>query len=151
MAVAPEKLSFDQYFASFLCRTLKLDDFFSEFLDEHIAKLFPRSGLYAFPVGWRLIQQDQAGRDIFIIYRGKVSITRTFGSAAAEVATLGPGDLLGEVALLSDGVRMASATVAEVSQIFHLTSADIQYILKNNEVLAIHLKALATARLGRAH
>ena len=67
----------------------------------------------------------------------------------SEVAQLGPGDLLGEVALLTDGVRTATAVAADECQIYRVASADIQYILANNMELATHLKKLVAERLGR--
>ena len=142
----PRKLAADDALAAHLSQALKLEGFFPEFTAEHVEKLFPRSGLYDYPGGHRLITQGDSGRDVFIIYAGAVEVTQEFGSAAAQVAVLGAGDLLGEMALLSDGVRRATATASGPALVFKLAFEDIQYILANNPDLAAHLQGLARAR-----
>lgn len=146
MADAPLKLVVDDACADHLSRALKLDGFFPEFKAEHVDKLFPHSGLFSYPEGFRLIEQGDTGRDVFIVYAGQIEVTQSFGSASAQVGVIGPGGLLGEMALLSDGVRRASATVVGGAQVFRLVFADIQYILANNPELASHLQDLARAR-----
>jgi CRP-like cAMP-binding protein len=64
------------------------------------------------------------------------------------LATLGPGTLLGEIALLRDGSRTATVVAAVDCQIYRLVFEDLQYILKNNPALGEHLRALAQKRLG---
>lgn len=136
----------DDALAELLSRALKLDGFFPEFKAEHVEKLFPRSGLYDYPAGSRLIEQGEAGRDVFIICGGSVEVSQSFGTAAAAVAVVKRGDLLGEMALLTDGVRRATAMTLEPSQAYRLVYDDIKYILEHNPRLAAHLKGLAEAR-----
>lgn len=133
--------------AEVLNKALQLQDFFPEFKAEHAVKLFPRSTFRYYPAGYKLIAQGDTGRDIFVICLGGVKISKTMGDAGAEVAVLGAGDMFGEIALVRDGVRMATAVTAEESQIFQLVHEDIQYLLKNNQPLVDHLRALARKRL----
>jgi len=63
-----------------------------------------------------LIREGSSGREFFVIVEGTASVL----VGATPVATLGPGDFAGEVALLDHGVRTASVVavtdlVAEVS------------------------------------
>ncbi len=145
----PVKLALDDATASRVAGALQLEGFFPEFSVEHLAKVFPRSGLYAFPDEAHIIAQGASGADVFIICSGEVRIVKELGSAVAEVARLGPGDIVGEIALLTDGVRTASAVAAGETRVFSLVSADIQYILANNRELAEHLKKLVAERLGK--
>lgn len=131
-----------------LSRALKLEGFFPEFKAEHVEKLFPRSGFFNYPSDHHLVEQGDAGRDIFIIYQGRVDILQSFGSAAASLASLGAGDLLGEIGLIRDGVRSATALVVGPALVYRLAFEDIQYILINNPELASHLRGLAKERLG---
>ena len=142
----PLRLKVDDAVAAHLSKALKLQDFFPEFTAEHVEKLFPHSGLYSYPGGFRLIEQGDSGRDVFIIYAGRIEVTQSFGSAAATVATLQSGDVLGEMALLTGDARKATATVLEGAQVYRLAFQDIQYILHNNPELAAHLQSLAKAR-----
>jgi len=144
----PQRIVADDYFAEFLARALRLENFFPEFKAAHLPKVFPHSGLYVYPDGACVVKQGEAGRDIFVVYTGRVDILQSLGSASADLARLGPGDILGEIALLSDGVRMATAVAQGESQIFRLVFADLQYLLQNNPQLCEHLRALASKRQG---
>jgi CRP-like cAMP-binding protein len=53
-----------------------------------------------------LMRQGETGREFFVVVEGSVGIDRD----GARIRALGPGDFLGEVALLSEGPRTATAT-----------------------------------------
>ncbi len=144
----PPRLPVDDVAALAVYDCFKLDGFFPEFSGELCMKVFPRSGLNEFTEGERLLEQGEDGRDLFLLLGGRVAIIQSFGSAAAEVASLGPGSVVGEVALLRDGVRTASAVAMEPTRAFRLVYEDVGYVLKNNPALAAHLEALARQRTG---
>jgi CRP-like cAMP-binding protein len=56
-----------------------------------------------------LMRQGETGREFFVLVDGSVGIDRD----GTRVRALGPGDFFGEIALLSEGPRTATAT-AEV-------------------------------------
>lgn len=144
----PTLLELDEPVAELLNRTLKLQDFFPEFTAEHARKLFPRSGLFSYPREAVVVRQGEAGRDLFVVFSGRLGVYQRKGEAVVSLATMEPGSLLGEIALLTDVPRTATVTAVEDSKVYKLAEADLQYILKNNEELAAHLKSLAKARLG---
>jgi CRP-like cAMP-binding protein len=68
-----------------------------------------------FPAGEVVTRQGRVGREFIVIVNG----TATVAIDGQTVATLGPGDFLGEIALLDGGPRTATVTadsdlVAEV-------------------------------------
>ena len=148
MPDAPVRIVLDDYFAQFLFEALRLQDFFPEFKAGHVSKCFPRSGLFSYPDGCHVVEQGDRGRDIYIIYTGWVDILQSFGNAVANLARLNPGEILGEIALLRDGVRVATAVCGGGAQIFRLAFADMQYLLENNPALSEHLSSLACKRLS---
>jgi CRP-like cAMP-binding protein len=132
--------------AAVVARALRLESFFPEFTGEQCSKIFPRSGVGAYAAGEFVIEQGESGRDLFVLLEGTVSVTLSMGSAGAEVATLGESALLGEIALLRDGLRTASAMAIVPTRAFRLMFEDMGYILQNNPELATHLQGLARQR-----
>ena len=66
------------------------------------------------PGGRLLMREGDLGAEMFVISSGRVRIDRD----GATIATLGPGDWFGEMALLAEGDRTATATTEEPSQLF---------------------------------
>lgn len=60
------------------------------------------------PAGRHLCEQGSVGREAFVIVGGSADVRRN----DRKVATLGPGDCVGELALLDHGPRTATVTAA---------------------------------------
>jgi CRP/FNR family transcriptional regulator, cyclic AMP receptor protein len=61
--------------------------------------------------GERLFAQGAPAEDMYCLAGGRVGISvRLPGTEEVQLATLGPGEVLGEMALLGHGSRSASAT-----------------------------------------
>jgi CRP-like cAMP-binding protein len=145
-SVRPPLLPVDEPTAEAVFRAFQLEGFFPEFSAELCTKVFPRSGACAFAAGDVLIEQGETGRDLFLLLSGGVVVR--VGAGKTEVR-VGPGTVLGEMALLSDGVRTATAVAAEPVRAYRLAFEDVGYTLANNPALAEHLRALARARNGK--
>jgi CRP/FNR family cyclic AMP-dependent transcriptional regulator len=57
------------------------------------------------PDGYTLMRQGDIAQEFFLIVEGRVRIERD----GRTITTVGPGDFLGEIALLSEGPRTATA------------------------------------------
>lgn len=140
-------LVIDEAVAQLLNQTLRLQSFFPEFGPEHARKLFARSGFFAYPRGSLIMRQGEIGRDIYIVFSGRVGVFKENGGAAPLLlAMLGVGAVIGEIALLKELPRTATVTTIEDCRLFRLVHPDIQYILAHNAELSAHLKALAAQR-----
>jgi CRP-like cAMP-binding protein len=88
--------------------------------------------------GTVLTREGDDGDEFFVIGAGAVAIT----TEDRQLRQLGPGDYLGEIAILFGGTRTATATVAEPATVFVLGKADFLALLK--EQPRIEDKILAT-------
>ncbi len=61
-----------------------------------------------FEVGKLLIKEDAATSNLYIILKGRVRVYKNYGRAKIPLATLGPGEIVGELAMLSEQARSAS-------------------------------------------
>ncbi len=139
----PQKLEADEPAATFLRDVLKLDAYFLEFGAEQIKGVFPHGGLYLYPMGHRLINAGEEGRDLFVIYDGKVEVIKPF---VQQQIFLGNGDIFGEMALVRDGKRTANVITVEPSKIFFLPFQDLMYVVDNNSTMRDHLINLTRQR-----
>jgi CRP/FNR family cyclic AMP-dependent transcriptional regulator len=90
---------------------------FADALDEkQLAFLAKESRPAFFLAGTRLMSQGDFGGSMFVITEGKVGVTFVDADAREQsVATLGPGDVVGEMSLFTGDRR--TATVAAVSNV----------------------------------
>ncbi|MFH2202860.1 MAG: cyclic nucleotide-binding domain-containing protein [Elusimicrobiota bacterium] len=144
----PQKIELDEGMAETLRVALDLDQFYPVLSAEKAMRLFPQSALYVYNKGEDVVVQDEDSQDIYIIQTGRVSVTQTLGSAAAQLAELGPGDMFGEMAILRAGKRTATVNAAETSRIYRLCLADLKRIMSMDDKLSRHLTELAEKRLA---
>jgi CRP/FNR family transcriptional regulator, cyclic AMP receptor protein len=72
-----------------------------------------------------LCREGQLGRQAFIIVAGTAAVSR----ADEVLATVGPGDLVGELALLGAGRRTASVTALEPVQAYVMSAQEFNSVL----------------------
>lgn len=89
--------------------------------------------------------KGQPGAAMFIIKTGKVNVI-DYGQDSREtvVATLNPGDFLGELALLDDSPRSASAMAVEPTDIYAISRTDLDHLLTTSPQIGLRVyRALA--------
>lgn len=90
--------------------------------------------------GYTLMRQGDLAQEFFLIVTGNVRIERD-GQA---VRTLGPGDFLGEIALLSEGRRTASAVTEGPAKLLVITHRGFNSLLDSSPAIRTAiLKGLA--------
>ena len=76
------------------------------------------------PAGSPIFAENMVGESLFIVKSGTVRITQKTADGERELATAGPGDHLGELALLGKGVRLVTATAATACEVVEITQRD---------------------------
>jgi CRP/FNR family transcriptional regulator, cyclic AMP receptor protein len=95
-----------------------------------------------FPVGEVLFEQGAMPSDLFIIEEGSVRVVRD----GEQVATLGPGDVVGEMALLKLERRWASVTAIEHLRAVALGADDLASMTQEMPELADRLREIMLRR-----
>lgn len=96
--------------------------------------------------GTPIFQEGDFGDSIFIIMDGKVKIHK----GDQDIATLGKGDCLGEMALLDQDPRSADATVEEDSILLKITGEGFYELMSGNMDIMQGIVKLLTGRLREA-
>src|SRR5215469_8185709 len=75
--------------------------------------------------GFVLTTEGTAGRECFVIADGKASVTIN----GAKVGEVGPGECVGELALLDGGPRTATVTAESPMNVYALSVSDFRILL----------------------
>ena len=78
----------------------------------------------SFPAGAPLFVESMVGESLFIVKSGTVRITQRGAAGERDLAVLGPGEALGELALLAKGVRLVSAVAVTPLEVLELAHRD---------------------------
>lgn len=97
------------------------------------------------PAGWVLMQEGQAGQEAYIIVDGTATVSRD----GQDIATLGPGDTVGEMALLDALPRSATVTADTEISVVVVTPQSLTSLLAIPSVARALIRSMAT-RLRRA-
>jgi CRP-like cAMP-binding protein len=77
-----------------------------------------------------IVRQGEPGEFYYVIVQGSCSVTRFVDGRIQEVARLGPGDGFGEQALLSDGQRCGTVSMATRGALMRLPKQDFVELIK---------------------
>lgn len=92
-----------------------------------------------------VLRQGEIGEEVYVVLAGALKISRQFADARESVvAVLGPGDLIGELALFDPGPRSASAVAVGDLELARLGNGPLlAWLREHPEVAEGLLKALA--------
>jgi CRP-like cAMP-binding protein len=92
------------------------------------------------PAGYTLTKEGASGREFVVIVDGAAEVRRR----GRKVNTLGAGDFLGEIALLSRVPRTATVTTTQPTHLLVITAAAFRSLLRQTPSMQIKvLEALA--------
>ncbi len=97
------------------------NSFFSTFTPAEIAKISSAGTRVTLPEGWAPISERTGADKAYIILSGSVSV-RQHGE---EIAQLGPGDIMGEAAIVHHSLRTASVVALSPLELIHFTAEDL--------------------------
>ena len=114
------------------------------------AQLFERFGR-ACPKGTVLFREGQTGKTMFVIQTGRVTITKNLHGSEKTLAVLGPGEFLGEMSILNDKARTATAEVTEDARLLEIDGRTFEQMVVGNAEIAVRLIKRLARRLDAAN
>jgi CRP/FNR family cyclic AMP-dependent transcriptional regulator len=96
------------------------------------------------PAGTVLFQEGDRGEDMYIIQSGKVKISKRIRGVEKTLATLEKGEFFGEMAILNDKPRSATAETLEDCEMLSIDRKTFDTLIRGNAEIAVRfIKRLA--------
>ncbi|PJE04569.1 MAG: Crp/Fnr family transcriptional regulator [Leptospira sp.] len=94
-----------------------------------------------------LFCEYEPGNDFYLIKEGKVKITKTVGSSIKTLDVLESGDILGEMAILEEQPRSATAIAITEVKALNFNRANFEMLMTKNPALAMKLLNIFSIRI----
>jgi CRP-like cAMP-binding protein len=114
---------------------------------EQVLERFARD----YPAGTVLFREGEPGTEIYVIRTGTVRITRRIRDVEITLVVLQPGDFFGEMAILTDRPRSATATVMEDARILVIDGQMLDTMVHGNIEIAVRMIKKLAERLAEAN
>jgi len=95
--------------------------------------------------GYVLMREERPGREFVVLVEGTVRVTRN----GKKLADLGAGDWLGEIALITNVPRTATATASSPIRVLVVTDRAFRSVVETMPSIALKVLASVGDRLAR--
>ncbi len=113
-------------------------------------QLFQRFGK-EFPQGAVLFREGEPGREMYVVQHGRITISKQVGEVEKILASLGAGEFVGEMSILNNKPRSATATCAEASKLLVIDAKTFEAMIRGNAEIAIRMIKKLSDRLAEAN
>jgi CRP-like cAMP-binding protein len=113
---------------------------------EIIDRLAESTAEFTFEAGSPIVKQGQVGNGLYLIVSGGASIV----AGSDEIARLGPGEFFGELSVIDQQPRTASAYAIGETVCLALASWDLVALLEQQPGLAMNMLKELAGRLRKA-
>jgi CRP-like cAMP-binding protein len=121
---------------------------FSELSREELEPISRVSVARSFPAGVRVFHEGDHSDACYLVRKGDLRVTREHPDGRAiTLATLGPGDIFGELAMLDRQARSASVETLTDAELVALPAADFRRLLSERPEISVKLITALTKRL----
>jgi CRP-like cAMP-binding protein len=115
--------------------------------DSQMYERFGRS----YPTGTVLFREGEPGHEMYVLQSGRIQLTRTIKHEEKIVAVLMPGEFFGEMSIVNNRPRSATATVIEDAKMLVIDSRTFEAMIRGNAEIAVRLIKKLTNRLEQAN
>ena len=114
--------------------------------DETLFKRFGKE----FSKGTVLFREGEPGKEMFVLQSGKVAISKRVRELEKVLATLGPGEFFGEMAIISNKPRNATAVVEENARLLVIDPKTFEGMIRGNAEIAVRMIKKLAERLSES-
>jgi len=114
------------------------------------AQLFAKFGKQ-FPAGNVLFNEGDRGEEMFIIQSGRVKISKRIRGVEKTLATLEKGEFFGEMAILNDKPRSATAETIDACEMLVIDRKTFDALIRGNVEIAVRFIKRLADRLREAN
>jgi len=143
-------VSLDEESVAGLLRSVPL---FAELEDDDLERFSRVAVPRSYPEGTRVFHEGDHSDACYIVKSGTFRVTREHPDGRAiTLATLGEGDIVGELAMLDGEVRSASVeTLGGEGELLALPANDVRSLLERHPEITVKMVAALTRRLRAAN
>ncbi len=123
---------------------------FEELGTNDLAWIARSAQVRTFAAGEHLFDVGEPGRSLFIITRGSVQVLHPHQPTNYQLAKLGPGEFLGEMALLNDSPRSATAKALGPVEALVLDKNDFRALVLERPDVSLKLLEVMSERIRKA-
>ena len=108
------------------------NEFFKTMDPLFVGEVIQRLQMHSFMPGEHIVRQGSRGNEMYFIYDGQVEVQIYIKALkkVKHIAFLGPGDFMGEIALLDpEAIRTATVKAVTFCDIYSLSKEDIEVVL----------------------
>jgi CRP/FNR family transcriptional regulator, cyclic AMP receptor protein len=118
--------------------------FFDRFTPPEVARISAAGTPVRVPAGWSPIWEKTPADKAYILLEGTVSVRRD----GEEIAQVGPGEILGEAAIVNHSLRTASVVALTPLELIHFTAPTVLRLCEEIPAFGEALRTAADERLG---
>ena len=131
---------------------LKRVPLFSELSAEELERISRVAVPRSYPRGVRVFHEGDRSDACYIVRSGDLRVTREHPDGRAiALATLGPGDIFGELAMLDGEARSASVESLSDCELLALPAGDVRALLRGSAEITVKLVIALTRRLRESN
>jgi CRP/FNR family cyclic AMP-dependent transcriptional regulator len=122
------------------------ESFYDAFTPEEIARISAAGTRVRVPEGWSPIWEKTPADKAYIVLDGTVSVRQR----GDEIAQLGPGDIVGEAAIVNHSLRTASIVALTPLEMIHFTDDAVRRLCDELPSFKEAISAVAFERFPKS-
>ena len=116
-------------------------------MPENLIERFARD----YPAGEVLFREGDRGQQMFVVQAGSVEIRRRVGDSERIVAVVPPGEFFGEMALIDERPRSATAVALRRSNLLAVDGPTFEAMILTNGKFALKIIKVLSERIRRSN